>query len=185
MAELVLVTGGSGYIAGWCIAELLRRGYEVRTTVRDPGREQGVVDAVSSVADPAGRLSFAVADLTADDGWEAAVKGADYVLHVASPLGGGTPDAMIAAARGGTLRVLRAAVTAGAKRVVMTSAANAASPSSYATEGITDETLWTDPDDPSLIPYRRSKTLAERAAWDFMSGSAGPTELVTVLPGAV
>ena len=65
MAELVLVTGGSGYIAGWCIAELLARGYEVRTTVRDPGREQGVVDAVSSVADPAGRLSFAVADLTA------------------------------------------------------------------------------------------------------------------------
>jgi dihydroflavonol-4-reductase len=182
MAGLVLVTGGSGYIAGWCIAELLRRGYEVRTTVRDPGREQGVVDAVSSVAAPAGRLSFAVADLTADDGWDAAVKDVDYVLHVASPLGGGTPDAMIAAARGGTLRVLRAAVAAGAKRVVMTSAANAASPSSYATEGVTDETLWTDPDDPALIPYRRSKTLAERAAWDFMSGS---TELVTVLPGAV
>jgi nucleoside-diphosphate-sugar epimerase len=123
--------------------------------------------------------------LTADDGWDAAVKGVDYVLHVASPLGGGTPDAMIAAARGGTLRVLRAAVAAGAKRVVMTSAANAASPSSYATEGITDETLWTDPDDPALIPYRRSKTLAERAAWEFMSGSTGPTELVTVLPGAV
>ena len=185
MAGLVLVTGGSGYIAGWCIAELLRRGYEVRTTVRDPGREQGVVDAVSSVAAPAGLLSFAVADLTADDGWDAAVKGVDYVLHVASPLGGSTPDAMIAAARGGTLRVLRAAVAAGAKRVVMTSAANAASPSSYATEGITDETLWTDPDDPALIPYRLSKALAERAAWDFMSGSTGPTELVTVLPGAV
>ena len=182
MAGLVLVTGGSGYIAGWCIAELLRRGYEVRTTVRDPGREQAVADAVSSVVGRAGRLSFAVADLTADDGWDAALKGVDYVLHVASPLGGGTADAMIAAARDGTLRVLRAAVAARAKRVVMTSAANAASPSSYATEGVTGETLWTDPDDPSLIPYRRSKTLAERAAWDFMSGSA---ELVTVLPGAV
>ena len=185
MAELVLVTGGSGYVAGWCIAELLRRGYEVRTTVRDPGREQAVAGAVSSVADPAGRLSFAVADLTADDGWDAALKGVDYVLHVASPLGGGTADAMIAAARDGTLRVLRAAVAARAKRVVMTSAANAASPSSYATEGVTDETLWTDPDDPALIPYRRSKTLAERAAWDFMSGVTGRTELVTVLPGAV
>jgi len=190
MAELVLVTGGSGYIAGWCVAELLRRGYEVRTTVRDPGREQGVADAVVSVAgsadaaDPAGRLSFAVADLTADDGWDAPAKGVDYVLHVASPLGG-SPDAMITAARDGTLRVLRAAVAAGVKRVVMTSAANAASPSSYATEGVTDETLWTDPDDPTLIPYRRSKTLAERAAWDFMAGSTGPTELVTVLPGAV
>jgi len=77
MAELVLVTGGSGYIAGWCIAELLRRGYDVRTTVRDPGREKAVVDAVSTVADPAGRLSFAVADLTADDGWDVAVKGVD------------------------------------------------------------------------------------------------------------
>lgn len=185
MAELVLVTGGSGYIAGWCVAELLRRGYEVRTTVRDPGREQDVADAVSSAADPAGRLSFAVADLTADDGWDDALKGVDYVLHVASPLGGGTADAMIAAARDGTLRVLRAAVAAGAKRVVMTSAANAASPSSYATEGVTDETLWTDPDDPALIPYRRSKTLAERAAWDYMDGQAGRTELVTVLPGAV
>ena len=64
MAEMVLVTGGSGYIAGWCIAELLSRGYEVRTTVRDPGREKAIADAVSSVADPAGRLSFAVADLT-------------------------------------------------------------------------------------------------------------------------
>jgi dihydroflavonol-4-reductase len=203
MAELVLVTGGSGYIAGWCIAELLRRGYEVRTTVRDPGREKAVVDAVSSVAgptgaaepadavdpadagEPAGRLSFAVADLTADDGWDAALKGVDYVLHVASPLGGGTPDAMIAAARDGTLRVLRAATAAGVKRVVVTSAANAASPSSYASEGVTDETLWTDPDDPALIPYRRSKALAERAAWDFIGSHAGSTELVTVLPGAV
>ena len=162
MAELVLVTGGSGYVAGWCIAELLSRGYEVRTTVRDPGREQGVVDAVSSVADPAGRLSFAVADLTADDGWEAAVKASTTSCTSPPRSGPGAPDAMIAAARDGTLRVLRAAVAAGAKRVVMTSAANAASPSSYATEGVTDETLWTDPDDPSLIPYRRSKTLAGR-----------------------
>jgi nucleoside-diphosphate-sugar epimerase len=197
MGELVLVTGGSGYIGGWCVAELLRRGYQVRTTVRSPGREQDVTEAVPAAADPAGRLSFAVADLTSDDGWDAAVKGADYVLHVASPLGlsprgAATPDAMVAAARDGTLRVLRHATAAGVKRVVMTSAANTASPSSYATEGVTDETLWTDPDDPALIPYRRSKTVAARAAWDFMdsdtirtgSGTAR-TELVTMLPGAV
>jgi nucleoside-diphosphate-sugar epimerase len=190
MDEVVLVTGGSGYIGGWCVAELLRRGYQVRTTVRSPDREQAVVEAVSAVTDPAGRLSFAVADLTSHDGWDAAVKGADYVLHVASPLGisprgAATPDAMVAAARDGTLRVLRAATGAGVKRVVMTSAANTASPSSYATEGVTDETLWTDPDDPALIPYRRSKTLAERAAWDYMDSEVGRTELVTVLPGAV
>ncbi|HEU5391284.1 MAG TPA: NAD-dependent epimerase/dehydratase family protein [Streptosporangiaceae bacterium] len=91
MGELVLVTGGSDYIGGWCVAELLRRGYQVRTTVRSPGREQDVTEAVSATVsaagDPAGRLSFAVADLTSDDGWDAAVKGADHVLHVASPLG--------------------------------------------------------------------------------------------------
>ncbi|KIF69168.1 epimerase [Streptomyces sp. AcH 505] len=188
MAEVVLVTGGSGYIAGWCVAELLRHGYDVRTTVRDRSKEQAVTDAVSTAVDPGGRLSFAVADLTADDGWDTAVKGVDYVLHVASPLGGAdpkNPDALITPARDGTLRVLRAATAAGVKRIVMTSAANTASPSSYAEQGVTDETLWTDPADPTLIPYRRSKTLAERAAWDFMDSYQGPTELVTVLPGAV
>ncbi|MFI9103687.1 NAD-dependent epimerase/dehydratase family protein [Streptomyces fildesensis] len=188
MPETVLVTGGSGYIAGWCIVELLRAGYDVRTTVRSHGKEKAVVDAVSTAVDPAGRLGFAVADLTDDEGWDLAVKGVDYVLHVASPLGGAAPDdpdAMIAPARDGALRVLRSATAAGVKRVVMTSAANAASPTSYATEGVTDETLWTDPQDPTLSPYRRSKTLAEHAAWDFMANAQGSTELTTVLPGAV
>ncbi|WP_433655379.1 NAD-dependent epimerase/dehydratase family protein [Nocardia sp. CA-128927] len=187
MGELVLVTGGSGYVAGWCIVELLERGYDVRTTVRGRDKEGAVLSAVSTAVDPAGRLSFAIADLTSDDGWAAAVKDVDYVLHVASPLGRNSDDvdALIDAARGGALRVLRAATEAGVKRVVLTSAANASSPSSYATDGITDETLWTDPDDPTLIPYRRSKTLAERAAWDFMADYDGPTELTTILPGAV
>ena len=187
MADLVLVTGGSGYIAGWCITELLQRGYDVRTTVRNPGKEQLVTDAVATVADPAGRLSFAVADLTKPDGWAGAMQDVNYVLHVASPLGllSNDPDALVATARHGALNVLRAATAAGVTRVVMTSAANAASPSSYTTEGVTDETLWTDPDDPTLIPYRRSKTVAERAAWDCVHEHGGPTELVTVLPGAV
>jgi len=186
--ETVLVTGGSGYVAGWCIVELLRRGYRVRTTVRGHAKEQAVREAVATEAAAAGRLEFAVADLTADQGWGEAVEGTDYILHVASPLGGAVGDdseAMIAPARDGTLRVLRAATAAGVRRVVMTSAANTASPSSYAEEGITDETLWTDPADPTLIPYRRSKTLAERAAWDFTADHRGGTELTTVLPGAV
>ncbi|QXE36155.1 NAD-dependent epimerase/dehydratase family protein [Streptomyces sp. GMY02] len=188
MPETVLVTGGSGYVAGWCVVELLRRGYRVRTTVRSRAKEQAVSDAVATQVDADGRLEFAVADLTADEGWEVAVKDVDYILHVASPLGGAVADnseAMIAPARDGALRVLRAATAAGVRRVVMTSAANTASPSSYTDEGVTDETLWTDPDDPTLIPYRRSKTLAERAAWDYMAGYDGPTELTTVLPGAV
>jgi dihydroflavonol-4-reductase len=140
-----------------------------------------------SSADPADRLSFAVADLTSDDGWDAAVAGADFVLHVASPLGEGVRDAdeLIAPARDGALRVLRAATSAGVRRVVMTSAANTASPSSYGEDSVTDETLWTDLSDPTLIPYRRAKTIAEKAAWDFMAEYDGSTTLTTVLPGAV
>lgn len=183
----VLVTGGTGYVAGWCVAELLRRGYRVRSTVRGPDRERVVRDSVSSVVDPADRLSCVVADLTSDEGWDAAVAGVDFVLHVASPLGDTARDAdeLIVPARDGALRVLRAATSAGVRRVVMTSAANAASPSSYGHDGVTDETLWTDLDDPTLIPYRRAKTIAERAAWDFMAGYDGPTTLTTILPGAV
>jgi nucleoside-diphosphate-sugar epimerase len=156
--------------------------------VRSRGKEQAVSDAVATRTDAGGRLEFAVADLTADEGWDAAVKDVDHVLHVASPLGGAVADdseAMISPARDGSLRVLRAATAAGVRRVVMTSAANTASPSSYAEEGVTDENLWTDPEDPTLIPYRRAKTLAERAAWDYMATHDGPTELTTILPGAV
>lgn len=186
MSETVLVTGGTGYVAGWCIATLLQRGYDVRTTVRSLKKEQTVRDAVGTVVDPGERLSFAVADLTSDEGWDAAVAGIDYVLHVASPLGteAGQED-LITPARDGALRVLRAAAEADVKRVVMTSAANAASPSDYREEGITDETLWTDPEDPTLIPYRRSKTVAEKAAWAFVDSQGKTDLLTTILPGAV
>jgi nucleoside-diphosphate-sugar epimerase len=187
MNEKVLVTGGSGYVAGWAIVALLKGGYEVRTTVRSSSKEDKVRSAVASEVDPSGRLGFACADLLKDEGWDAAMEGIDYVLHVASPLGDESSrdaDTLIVPARDGALRVLRAATRAGVKRVVMTSAANAASPMSYTSEGITDETLWTI-DDPSLPAYRRSKTIAEKAAWDFMATSGAATELVTVLPGAV
>lgn len=187
MPETVLVTGGTGYVGGWCVAELLRRGYRVRTTVRGHGKEQAMRDAVGTQVDAQDRLEFAIADLTADEGWDAAVSGVDFVLHVASPMGGegADPAALVAAARDGALRVVRAAAEAGVRRVVMTSAANTASPSSYTEDSVTDETLWTDPEDPTLIPYRRSKTLAELAAWDYMATCDGPTELTTILPGAV
>jgi nucleoside-diphosphate-sugar epimerase len=129
-----------------------------------------------------------MADLTADDGWDEALAGCTFALHVASPLGlagTGNPDDLINPARDGALRVLRAATGAGVQRVVMTSAANAASPTSYAEAGVTDETVWTDPDAPGLDAYRRSKTLAEQAAWAYMDGTPGPMTLTTVLPGAV
>jgi len=128
VAQTVLVTGGTGFIAGWCIVQLLERGYAVRTTVRDAAKEQRVRAAVRGNTD---RLSVVVADLNHDRGWDAAVAGCDYVLHVASPLGGGAVKdrhALVAPARDGTLRVLRAAAKAGVKRVVMTSAAATARP---------------------------------------------------------
>ena len=187
MAEAVLVTGGNGYVAGWCIVELLKRGYIARTTIRNLSKEPAVRNSIAAAADTR-NLTFFAADLTRDDGWEAALNGCDYVLHIASPLGinnSRDPNDLIIPARDGTLRVLRAAVAAGVKRVVMTSAANAASPSSYAEDSVTDETLWTDPNDPTLILYRRSKTLAEKAAWEFIKTVEGDTTLTTILPGAV
>ncbi|MEV7040837.1 NAD-dependent epimerase/dehydratase family protein [Amycolatopsis sp. NPDC051061] len=181
MADTVLVTGGTGYVAGWCVARLLDDGYDVRTTVRDASRADRVRRAVATVSPRADRLEFAVADLTSDDGWKEAADGCAYVLHVASPLAGAD---LLGPARDGTLRVLRAAAAAGVRRVVMTSAANTASPSSYATDGVTDETLWTDLDPPGLPAYRRAKTAAERAAWEFMATEDSMT-LATILPGAV
>ncbi|HEX4356378.1 MAG TPA: NAD-dependent epimerase/dehydratase family protein [Pseudonocardia sp.] len=188
MADTVLVTGGTGFVAGHCIAELLRQGYDVRTTVRDSSREAAVRAAVTAAGQPGDRIDFAVADLTSDAGWAAAAAGRDYVLHVASPLGGDAPkdpDALIGPARDGALRVLRAAVDASVKRVVLTSACAAATPPLASPDSVSDETRWTDTDDPTLTAYRKSKAVAEQAAWDFIRERGGATTLATVLPGAV
>jgi dihydroflavonol-4-reductase len=185
--ETVLVTGGTGFIAGWCTVELLKRGYSVRTTVRSLAKEAAVRAAVAPAVDAGDRLTIVAADLIQDAGWDAAVAGCDYVLHVASPLGGSTggeANALVAPAREGTLRVLGAAVRAGVKRVVMTSAAAAARPP-LGSDRVSDETVWADPADPQFDAYRVSKILAERAAWDFMSAHAPATTFTTILPGAV
>jgi dihydroflavonol-4-reductase len=196
MGGTVLVTGGSGFVAGWCIVELLRRGYAVRTTVRSVSKESAVRAAIATQMSPTqmsptqvsqAQLSVVPADLTKDDGWDAAVAGCDYVLHVASPLGwDGSSDSnsLAVAARDGTLRVLRAARQAGVKRVVMTSAAATARPRREL-DLVSDETLWADPADPQFDGYRRSKILAERAAWEFMTTNGGAMTLTTVLPSAV
>ena len=180
----VLVTGGTGYVATQLIAALLRAGNPVRATVRSMTSEADLRKAVRrGDADDAG-LELAVADLLSDDGWAAAVDGCAEVHHVAlsmptAPID--DPDALIAPARDGTLRVLRAARDAGARRVVLTS--------SFAAIGYTPkpgadftEADWTDPDMPGLQAYPRSKTIAERAAWDFMNAEGGSTELVAVNP---
>ena len=188
MANTVLVTGGTGFVAGWTITELLKRGYEVRTTIRDIAKAEQVQNAVKKAGVVTDHLSFAVADLTKDEGWNEAAAGCTYVLHVASPLGNEAPrdlDALVAPARDGTLRVLKAAVKAGAKRVVMTSSGAAATPLARKKLKVADETIWTDPNDPAINAYRKSKVLAERAAWDFMKEHGGKTEFTTILPAGI
>lgn len=183
MAETVLVTGGSGYIGGWCVVELLRRGYNVRTTVRRLSKEAAVRAAIAAEVDPGDRLTFHAAELTKDAGWDEATAGCDYVLHVASPLGTDQPDdpqELIVPAREGALRVLRAAAKAGVKRVVLTSSVSAASP--VVREAVTDEAVWTDVG--KADAYSQSKALAERAAWDFVAEHP-ELELATVLPSLV
>ncbi len=187
MAETVLVTGGSGFLGGWCLVELLQRGYEVRTTVRDLGREDEVRAAVSAAGQPGEKLSVLAADLNEDDGWRTAVGGCDYVLHVASPfppVQPKDPDELIVPAREGTLRVLRAALGAGVKRTVVTSSV-AAIAGGAKSPGPLKEQNWTDLDFPGLSPYVRSKTIAERAAWDLAREAGEPERLATVNPGAI
>lgn len=191
--ELVLVTGGTGYVAGWTIAKLLQQGYRVRTTVRKSMREQSVRVAVSSApgARPEWqeRLSFAEADLDTDAGWADAVKGCTYVLHIASPLTGaetGTTESLIKTAREGSLRVLEAAKAAGVKRVVVTSSGAAATPDDA--NIVADEAVWTNLTSPKLNGYRLSKIHAERAVWEFAEAAkaeGNPIEVVTVLPTAI
>ncbi len=186
MAQTVLVTGANGYVGSWCIVELLTRGYAVRATLRSVGKADAVRGMIAPHA-PVEGLSFIAADLMADAGWEAAMMGVDYVLHVASPLGGGVAgdrESLVAPAREGTLRVLGAAARAGVKRVVMTSAA-ATTRQRLSHPVRSDETMWADPEDPQFDAYRVSKIRAEKAAWEFMWKSGGATEFTTILPGAV
>lgn len=188
MAETVLVTGGSGFIAGWCIVALLERGYTVRTTVRSLDKAPAVRAAVASRIDPGDRLTFFAADLTSDAGWDEAAAGCVYVLHVASPLGTQrpkVPDDLIVPARDGALRALRAAAKAGVRRVVLTSSVSASSPQGSASDGTSDETVWTPPARGLAHAYGQSKMLAERAAWDFVAATPGAPELATVLPSLV
>ena len=185
----VLVTGGSGFIGAHSILQLLSAGHQVRTTVRNLKRESEV-RAMLKVggAEPGDRLTFFAADLEKDAGWNEAVAGCDYVLHVASPIPPSVPkdeNELIIPAREGALRVLRASRDAGVKRVVMTSSFAAIGYGHAPQTAPFDETTWTDLNGRHVPPYHKSKTLAERAAWDFMAKEGGTLELSVVNPVGV
>ncbi len=185
----ILVTGGSGFIGSHCILQLLAAGHQVRTTVRSLKRESDVRAMLKEGGTaPGERLSFSVADLESDAGWPEAVAGCEYVLHVASPLPPTVPkheDELIVPAREGTLRVLRASRDAGVKRVVLTSSFAAIGYGHKPKPTPFDETSWTDLNGDDVLPYPKSKTLAERAAWDFIAREGGQLELSVVNPVGV
>ncbi|MGG7509961.1 SDR family oxidoreductase [Plantibacter sp. YIM 135249] len=187
--QRVLVTGGSGFIAGHCILQLLDQGYLVRTTVRSLSREDAVRAVLADAEMVHGdALSFVAADLTDDEGWAAAVADCDFVLHVASPVHIGAVENeadVIDPAREGTVRVLRAARDAGVQRVVLTSAFHAVGFGHPHSDHVFTEADWSPLDGPGMDAYGRSKVLAERAAWAFIESEGGSTELTTMLPVAV
>ncbi len=185
----VLVTGGSGFIGSHVILQLLEAGHQVRTTVRSLKRE---ADARAMLkqggAEPGDKLTFVAADLESSAGWPQAVAGCEYVLHVASPFPPGIPkteDELIIPARDGAVRVLRAARDAGVKRVVLTSSFAAIGYGHPPQTAPFDETSWTDPQGDDVLPYVKSKALAERAAWDFVLKDAPDLELSVINPVGV
>jgi nucleoside-diphosphate-sugar epimerase len=185
----VLVTGGSGFIASHCILQLLAAGHQVRATVRNLARDSDIRAMLrQGGAEPGSRLTLFAADLLADEGWSDAVAGCDYVLHVASPLPATVPkdeNEIIAPAREGTLRVLRVARDAGVRRVVLTSSFAAIGYGHPPQAAPFDETVWTEPSAEDILPYVKSKTLAEAAAWQFMEREGGSLELSTINPVGV
>jgi nucleoside-diphosphate-sugar epimerase len=185
---LVLVTGGSGFIGVHCILQLLETGYRVRTTVRSLSREADVRKMLKTGGVEAGEaLSFFAADLNAEAGWQEAVSGCDYVLHVASPFPTDAPkdeNDLIRPAVDGTLRVLQAARQAGVKRVVVTSSFAAVAYGHPPTDQPFTEEDWTDVNT-GVRAYVKSKTVAERTAWDFIAREGQGLELAVVNPTAV
>ena len=168
--EKVLVTGGSGFIALHCVQQLLDKGYEVKSTVRSESKKQEILDSMSKNSSNSNNLEIVMADLLKDEGWDEAVEGCDYVLHVASPFILEIPsdeNVLIKPAVEGTLRVLKACKTNKVRKVVLTSSV-AAVAYGHKEQKVFNENDWSNTG-PGITPYAKSKTLAEKAAWDYVN----------------
>jgi dihydroflavonol-4-reductase len=176
----VLVTGGSGYLAGWVMAGLVERGFTVRTTVRDVGRASTIRAGVGEQLGPerASAIEVVSADLLSDQGWDEAMSGVEYVVHTASPLGFNPGQDLIRIASEGTQRVLLAAARAGVSRAVVTSSGVTAIGPDRAEPAV--EEVWAQPSGLPARKYNDSKIIAEREAWSVAAATG--LELATVLP---
>ena len=187
MAGTVLVTGGTGYIAGELISQLLAKGWTVQATVRSKAKSEALLR--KRLGNPGeDRLKIFEAELMDDAGWAEANAGCTHVAHVASPIAVSVPrheDDMIVPAREGTLRALRFAKDAGVKRFVQTSSMAAVAYGRSEKVYTVDESDWTDVTHPDVYPYVKSKTIAERAARDWMAANGGDMEFVSVNPSMV
>lgn len=188
MKNKVLVTGISGFVGQHCALELLKHGYQVKGSVRNRSKEMEVREGMAKFIDPKNQLDFCELDLTKDDGWEEAMSDCEYVLHVASPFyfkQSKDENEFIKPAVEGTIRALKAARKTKIKRVVITS--STAAMSSHMYSGQFSPKDWTDLSDKNLSTYAISKTMAEKAAWDFFNSQEGDhhIELVVINPGGI
>lgn len=183
--KTVLVTGGTGFLGVHTVLQLLQQGYEVRTTLRSLSKKDSIIKALEEggITDFS-HLSFFEADLTSDNNWDETVKGCDYVLHVASPFPAQDPkdeNELIIPARDGALRVLKASRDAGVKRVVLTSSFAAVGYSIKIENHVFTEEDWTDVNT-ALPAYIKSKTVAEKSAWEFVEKEGNGLELAVINP---
>ena len=189
MKKKVLLTGISGYIGNHCAVELLKNGYSVRGSVRSLSKKEKVIESISKEIDPKDNLEFCELDLLKDKGWDRAMEGCEFVLHVASPFIMIEPkdeNEYIKPAVDGTLRALEAAKKAGVKRVVLTSSMVSMLENADRSIDI-DYNSWTNVKAKNISAYAKSKTLAERSAWDFIKkqNKENPLQLSVVNPGPV
>ena len=184
--EKVLVTGATGYIALHCVQQLLDQGYAVNGSIRSPERKKEVIEALQNSGTSTENLNLYVFDLTNDEGWDDGMEGCDYLLHVASPLAleNHTEEYFVKPAVAGVKRALKFAKKHGVKKVVLTSSV-AAIFETGEEKVFYDESDWSDPDNPNISNYSKSKTLAEKAAWEFLKEEGNPFDFAVINPALV